>query len=114
MINRNLLNAYKLVIAIALICILLNIIIKIFGPPWKWGKGNNKRPIIKPNPANTIRLKPEQMPGLADQCKKHSEKLVRVCTEVGNIDKKIDQLLESNEKEHNRLWDRITQISDKI
>lgn len=118
-IQLGLLNIFIWILAIILV------VGKIYGPPWKWGKKNPGRNNRVPVNSGSVILKAEQMPGLAPQCRKNSEKLVRICTEVKDLtgdverysrdtDRKIEKLSDKIDQNNSKLHNRIDLLRDKI
>lgn len=104
---------------------LILVITKIYGPPWKWGKKNPGHNTKVPVNNGSITLKAEQMPGLAPQCRKNSEKLVKICTELKDLEgdlerysretnRRIEKLSDKMDQNNSKLHNRIDLLRDKI
>ncbi len=87
-----------------LLIIICAIIVKVFGPPWKWGNGRKRNP---GDQTQKIRISnPGPPPGQAEECIKHGKKLVEIITLVEGLEK-------SCEKEFTRINGNIKDLYNK-
>jgi len=112
---------------IALIGSFFVFLIKNLGPPWKWGKliremqefrkvmeGLKDNPGYGKSNSGTVRLKPEQMPGMATECRENRGKLIKICTQIKDMEKDLEKHCEDNDRKMEKLTDKIDNTAEKI
>lgn len=104
-------------ISIANVLMILGIIFKLFVVPWYQTRKAAARADDNPGhqietqkmTANNIRV-----PGASKICRENREKLSIICRDVKNLRDEIRIQNQTNEKDHDQMWKRITEIGDKV
>jgi putative protein kinase ArgK-like GTPase of G3E family len=88
------------------------VIVNKYGWPWQWGKKKKNNHRIQTQKINPHGL--QSLPGVATVCVQNRDNINKVLTKIEDMEKLMERNCDQNEKDHEQMWTRINQLSDRM